>query len=51
MITAVQTGQEKRLLIHGFLSDGYPVYPDKINGHFLWDVPKAQVHVHFSKVV
>ncbi|KAH9769430.1 hypothetical protein KPL71_011998 [Citrus sinensis] len=43
MITAVQTGQEKKLLIHGFSSEGYPVYPDKINGHFLWDVPKAHM--------
>ncbi|KAH9649263.1 hypothetical protein KPL70_025918 [Citrus sinensis] len=32
MITAVQTGQEKKLPIHGFSSEGYPVYPDKING-------------------
>ena len=34
MITAVQTGQEKKLPIHGFSSEGYPVYPDKINGPF-----------------
>ena len=34
MITAVQTSQEKKLPIHGFSSEGYPVYPDKINGHF-----------------
>ncbi|KAH9734791.1 hypothetical protein KPL71_017507 [Citrus sinensis] len=43
MITAVQTGQEKSLPIHGFKSEGYPVYPDKLNGHFLWDVPKAHM--------
>ncbi|KAH9658047.1 hypothetical protein KPL70_023335 [Citrus sinensis] len=43
MITAVQTGQEKKLPIHGFSSEGYPVYPDKVNGHFLWDVPKAHM--------
>ncbi|KAH9801869.1 hypothetical protein KPL71_001186 [Citrus sinensis] len=43
MITAVQTGQEKKLPIHGFSSKGYPVYPDKINGHFLWDVPEAHM--------
>ncbi|KAH9698061.1 hypothetical protein KPL71_023864 [Citrus sinensis] len=43
MITAVQTGQEKKLLIHGFSSEGYPVYPDKINGHFIWDVPEAHM--------
>ncbi|KAH9686159.1 hypothetical protein KPL70_014260 [Citrus sinensis] len=43
MIKAVQTGQEKKLPIHGFSSEGYPVYPDKINGHFLWDVPEAHM--------
>ncbi|KAH9769457.1 hypothetical protein KPL71_012009 [Citrus sinensis] len=43
MITAVQTGQEKKLPIHGFSSEGYPVYPDKINGHFLWDVLEAHM--------
>ncbi|KAH9792618.1 hypothetical protein KPL71_004196 [Citrus sinensis] len=43
MITAVQTGQEKQLPIHGFSSEGYPVYPDKINGHFIWDVPEAHM--------
>ena len=37
MITAVSVAQES-LPIHGFASDGYPIYPDKINGHFLWDV-------------
>ncbi|KAH9780643.1 hypothetical protein KPL71_008154 [Citrus sinensis] len=43
MITIVQTGQEKKLPIHGFSSEGYPVYPDKINGHFIWDVPEAHM--------
>ncbi|KAH9698068.1 hypothetical protein KPL71_023866 [Citrus sinensis] len=43
MITAVQTGQEKSLPIHGFSSEGYPVYPDKLNGHFLWDIPEAHM--------
>ncbi|KAH9716901.1 hypothetical protein KPL71_021631 [Citrus sinensis] len=43
MITAVQTGQETNLPIHGFSSKGYPVYPDKINGHFIWDVPEAHM--------
>ncbi|KAH9716980.1 hypothetical protein KPL71_021656 [Citrus sinensis] len=38
-----QNGQEKNLPIHGFSSEGYPVYPDKINGHFLWDVPEAHM--------
>ncbi|KAH9716890.1 hypothetical protein KPL71_021625 [Citrus sinensis] len=43
MITAVHTGQEKNLPIHGFSSVGYPVYPDTVNGHFLWDVPEAHM--------
>ncbi|KAH9734801.1 hypothetical protein KPL71_017513 [Citrus sinensis] len=38
MITAVQTAQED-LPITGFNSEGYPVYPAKHNGHFLWDAP------------
>ena len=43
MITAVSTGQEPNLSIYGFSSEGYPVYPDKVNGHFLWDVPEAHM--------
>ncbi|KAH9801865.1 hypothetical protein KPL71_001182 [Citrus sinensis] len=38
MITAVQTAQED-LPITGFNSEGYPIYPAKQNGHFLWDAP------------
>ncbi|KAH9780504.1 hypothetical protein KPL71_008104 [Citrus sinensis] len=38
MIIAVQTAQED-LPITGFNSEGYPVYPAKHNGHFLWDAP------------
>ncbi|KAH9780505.1 hypothetical protein KPL71_008105 [Citrus sinensis] len=38
MITAVQTAQED-LPITRFNSEGYPVYPAKYNGHFLWDAP------------
>ncbi|KAH9780580.1 hypothetical protein KPL71_008133 [Citrus sinensis] len=38
MITAVQTAQED-LPITGFNYEGYPVYPTKHNGHFLWDAP------------
>ncbi|KAH9698141.1 hypothetical protein KPL71_023898 [Citrus sinensis] len=38
MITAVQTAQED-LPITGFNSEGYPVYPAKHNGHFLWETP------------
>ncbi|KAH9769423.1 hypothetical protein KPL71_011996 [Citrus sinensis] len=35
--------QEEKLPIHGFSSEGYPVYPNKVNGHFLWDVPEAHM--------
>ena len=42
MITAVSAAQEN-LPIHRFSSDGYPIYPDKINGHFLWDVPGSHM--------
>ncbi|KAH9792597.1 hypothetical protein KPL71_004186 [Citrus sinensis] len=42
MITTVSTAQEN-LPIHGFPSDGYPIYPNKINGHFLWDVPGSHM--------
>ncbi|KAH9658018.1 hypothetical protein KPL70_023324 [Citrus sinensis] len=38
MITAVQTAQED-LPILRFNSEGYPVYPAKQHGHFLWDAP------------
>ncbi|KAH9769510.1 hypothetical protein KPL71_012030 [Citrus sinensis] len=38
MLTAVQTTHED-LPITGFNSEGYPVYPAKHNGHFLWDAP------------
>ncbi|KAH9734659.1 hypothetical protein KPL71_017448 [Citrus sinensis] len=37
-VIAVQTAQED-LPITGFNSQGYPVYPAKHNGHFLWDAP------------
>ncbi|KAH9697791.1 hypothetical protein KPL71_023757 [Citrus sinensis] len=43
MITAVQTGQED-LPITGFNSEGYPVYPAKHNGHFLWDAPGSGMY-------
>ncbi|XP_024039398.1 uncharacterized protein LOC112098030 [Citrus clementina] len=42
MITAVFTAQED-LPIHEFASYGYPIYPDKINGNFLWDVPGSHM--------
>ncbi|KAH9780638.1 hypothetical protein KPL71_008150 [Citrus sinensis] len=41
MVIAVQTAQEK-LPITGFNSEGYPVYPTKLNGHFLWDSPGSR---------
>ncbi|KAH9658207.1 hypothetical protein KPL70_023402 [Citrus sinensis] len=43
MITAVSTGQESNIPIYGFSLEGYSVYPDKVNGHFLWDVPEAHM--------
>ena len=42
MITDVPTKYED-IPIHGFASDGYSIYPDKINGHFLWDVPGSHM--------
>ena len=42
MIIAIPTAQEN-IPIHGFASDGYPIYPDKITGHFLWDVPSSHM--------
>ncbi|KAH9693484.1 putative phospholipase A2 [Citrus sinensis] len=42
MITAVQTAH-KDLPITGFNSQGYPVYPAKHNGHFLWDAPGSDM--------
>ena len=35
--------QEENLPLYGFSSEGYPVYPNKVNGHFLWDVPEAHM--------
>ncbi|KAH9734684.1 hypothetical protein KPL71_017452 [Citrus sinensis] len=43
MITAVQTAQED-LPIIGFNSEGYPIYPAKYNGHFLWDAPGSGMY-------
>ena len=42
MITAIPTAQEN-IPIHGFAYDGYLIYPDKINGHILWDVPSSHM--------
>ena len=43
MITAVSTRQETNLPIYGFSSEWYPIYLDKVNGYFLWDVPEAHM--------
>ncbi|KAH9705038.1 hypothetical protein KPL70_011718 [Citrus sinensis] len=43
MITTISIGQESNLPIYGFSSKGYPVYPDKVNDHLLWDVPEAHM--------
>ncbi|KAH9698032.1 hypothetical protein KPL71_023850 [Citrus sinensis] len=42
MITVVSIAQEN-IPIHSFSSKGYPIYPDKLDGHFLWDVPQNAV--------
>ena len=42
MITIVSTTQEN-IPIHSFSSKGYPIYPDKLDGHFLWDVPGSHM--------
>ncbi|KAH9744154.1 hypothetical protein KPL70_003568 [Citrus sinensis] len=38
MITFVHTEQENRP-IQAFNDQGFPIYPAKLHGHFLWDVP------------
>ena len=43
MIKEVTTGQEENLPLYGFSSKGYLVYLDKVNGHFLWDIPEAHM--------
>ncbi|KAH9705786.1 hypothetical protein KPL70_012003 [Citrus sinensis] len=42
MITVVQTAQED-LPISRFNYEGYPVYPAKQHGHFLWDAPGSDM--------
>ena len=37
--TTLKVQVQEDLPITGFNSDGFPVYPAKQNGHFLWDVP------------
>ncbi|KAH9751001.1 hypothetical protein KPL71_014108 [Citrus sinensis] len=38
--TPIQTSEtQEDLPITGFNSEGYPIYPTKQNGHFLWDAP------------
>ena len=43
MITVVSSTQEENLPVYGFCLEGYLVYLDKVNGHFLWDVPEAHM--------
>ncbi|KAH9763370.1 hypothetical protein KPL70_001145 [Citrus sinensis] len=41
----IQTSEtQEDLPITGFNSDGYPVYPAKQNGHFLWEVLGSETH-------
>ncbi|KAH9716892.1 hypothetical protein KPL71_021626 [Citrus sinensis] len=40
------TTAQEDLPITGFNSEGYPVYPAKHNGHFLWDVPGSGPTYH-----
>ncbi|KAH9792603.1 hypothetical protein KPL71_004191 [Citrus sinensis] len=40
MITYVHTEQEN-LPIQTFNDQGFPIYPAKLHGHFLWDVPAS----------
>lgn len=42
MITTVSTTQEN-IPIHIFSSKGCPIYPDKLDGHFIWDVPVSHM--------
>ena len=42
MITAISTAQES-IHIHGFSSKGHPIYCDKLDGHFLWDVSGSHI--------
>ncbi|KAK9232920.1 hypothetical protein WN943_023168 [Citrus x changshan-huyou] len=40
MITSVHIEQEN-LPIQAFNDQGFPIYPAKLHGHFLWDVPAS----------
>ena len=40
MITSVHIDQEN-LHIQAFNDQGFPIYPAKLNGHFLWEVPAS----------
>ena len=42
MITAVSTNQED-IPISAFKIDGYPIYPAKLNSHFLWYTSEAHM--------
>ena len=41
MITTISTSQGDP--ISTFKIDGYPIYPAKLNGHFLWDTSEAHM--------
>lgn len=43
MIIAVNITQEKKIPISAFAKNCYPIYTDKINGNFIWDIPKAHM--------
>ena len=45
MIIVVSTNQED-IPISAFQIDGYPIYPAKLNSHFLWDTSKAHMCDH-----
>ena len=42
MITAISTNQED-IPISAFKIDIHPIYPAKLNGHFLWDTYEAHM--------
>ena len=43
MIRTVSSAHEENLPVYVFSSKGYPVYHEKVNSYFLWDVPKAHM--------
>ena len=43
MITPHTYEPEEKIPIVSFTHEGWPIYTNKINGHFIWDVPKARM--------